>query len=355
VSAVVALDLRDAPLALRRVAGLPLCVRNAILAHRGGAREIVLLGDGDGRARGVLGPELARRRIETPVRAAADAGELPPGAIVWPADLFVGRRAPVPLDRVVGAPDHDWIRVRDGASLRKAEQALMRSLRKPEDGVVARFNRYVSLALSRPLLDTPVSPNSISVLALLVGVLCGVLAATGRRPEMVVGAFLFWFNCVLDGIDGEIARAKHLESHLGEWLDTICDDLTNFCFAVGLGIGLYRQTGHATYLALGGASGAAVLIGAAFMYRYLLRAGTGDLNAYRLPHEGRASSTTPGALSRWIARLRVLVRRDVFCAVAFVLAVADQLPLMSWLMAIGGTAVWTTIAVETVLAVGRRS
>jgi phosphatidylglycerophosphate synthase len=343
----VALDLRDTPLAMRRIGGLAMAARNAILAHRGGATEIVLVGTGADRAEGEVAREFARRGIGTPLRRAA---EPPGGAIVWPADLFVGRRPPQPLERLTGPPEPDWLLVRDERDRRRAERALMRSLRKPEDGVVARFNRYVSLALSRPLLDTPVSPNAVSVLALGVGVACGLLAATGRRPEMVFGAFLFWFNCVLDGIDGEIARAKHLESKLGEWLDTWCDDLTNFSFALGLGVGLFRQTGRGHYVALGAAAALAVVLGAAFMYRYLFRIGTGDLNAYRLPHEGRGAAAPPGTLSRLLSKLRVVVRRDVFCAVAFGLALLDQLALMAWLMAVGGTAVWVTIAVETLLA-----
>jgi phosphatidylglycerophosphate synthase len=348
----IAIDLRDAPLALERVAGLPVAVRNVILAHRGGARSVVLLGPADECARldERLAPELRRRNITLQVARATRPDELPARAILWPADLSVGRRPPEPLERVAGPPDPTWVRVRDAPSARLAERHLLHSLRKPEDGLVARLDRAVSLFISRRLLRLAIGPNPVSVLALAVGVLCGLLAATGRNPAMVAGAFLFWFNGILDGVDGEIARARHLESRLGEWLDTLCDDLTNLCFAVGLGVGLWRQSGRALYLGLGLLGGAAIVIGAAFMYHYLItRAHSGDLNAYRMPHEHRAASA-PGPLARLLLPLRQLVRRDVFSTLAMLLAFVGQLRVMAWLMAIGGTAVWVTITVENLLA-----
>ena len=37
---------------------------------------------------------------------------------------------------------------------------------------------------------------------------------------------------------------SHRGSRLGEWLDTIGDDLTNYGFFGGAGVGLYRATGQ---------------------------------------------------------------------------------------------------------------
>src|SRR5262249_16480475 len=60
-----------------------------------------------------------------------------------------------------------------------------------------------------------------------------------------VGAVLFQLHSILDGCDGEIARAKYLESPSGQRLDGLCDRFTTLLYAVALGFGLSRQNGVA--------------------------------------------------------------------------------------------------------------
>ena len=45
---------------------------------------------------------------------------------------------------------------------------------------------------------------------------------------------------MLDGCDGEIARAKYLESDRGGRVDSYCDMIGGFLFVLGLGVGLSR-------------------------------------------------------------------------------------------------------------------
>jgi phosphatidylglycerophosphate synthase len=51
---------------------------------------------------------------------------------------------------------------------------------------------------------------------------------------------LFQIFSVLDGCDGEIARAKFMESESGRRLDDLFDVLSNVLLALGLGFGLSR-------------------------------------------------------------------------------------------------------------------
>ncbi len=46
---------------------------------------------------------------------------------------------------------------------------------------------------------------------------------------------------MLDGCDGEIARAKYLESEQGRKLDDLFDVLSNILLVLGLGFGLFQQ------------------------------------------------------------------------------------------------------------------
>ena len=62
----------------------------------------------------------------------------------------------------------------------------------------------------------------------------------GDYRSIVFGLLFFQLYSMLDGCDGEIARAKYLESASGRRLDTYCDIAGNLLLAVGLGYGLAR-------------------------------------------------------------------------------------------------------------------
>ncbi len=49
-----------------------------------------------------------------------------------------------------------------------------------------------------------------------------------------LGGFLMQLCSIYDGCDGEIARVKFQYYHLGDWLDTIFDDITNCLFFAGV-------------------------------------------------------------------------------------------------------------------------
>lgn len=154
--------------------------------------------------------------------------------------------------------------------IKKAEKALLRSLRKPHDTLISRtLNRPVSLFVSRFLMHTPITPNQITAVVFLIGVLASYVLIA--RPDYwggVLGGFLFHLSSVLDGCDGEIARLKFQGSRLGVWLDNISDDLTNFLFAGALGIYSATVEKNELYLLAGfGAMGVFLL---AKIFQYIL-------------------------------------------------------------------------------------
>jgi phosphatidylglycerophosphate synthase len=238
----------------------------------------------------------------------------------------------------------------DRAAVLAAERALLRSLRKDADGVVAKFDRYVSLALSRRLMALPIKPNHVTLFAALVGILCGLVTAHGGYGWMLLGALGFQANSILDGIDGEIARAKLLESRVGQWLDTVADDVSNLAFMVGVSLGCYRTFGAPLYLVLGGMAAVGFLLASSFMYHYLItRAHSGDLNDFAMPwEEGTAgkrdlSLQAQGLVARFLARCKWLVRRDAYVFLCTICGLLGQLRVMVWLFAVGTTAAWTSI------------
>jgi CDP-L-myo-inositol myo-inositolphosphotransferase len=55
---------------------------------------------------------------------------------------------------------------------------------------------------------------------------------------------LFQIFSILDGCDGEIARAKFMESERGRRLDDLFDVLSNILLVLGLGFGLRYAHPH---------------------------------------------------------------------------------------------------------------
>ena len=63
----------------------------------------------------------------------------------------------------------------------------------------------------------------------------------GNYAGFVVATAIFQIYSILDGCDGEIARAKNLVSERGRRLDTFCDVFGNLLLVIGLGFGLQKQ------------------------------------------------------------------------------------------------------------------
>jgi hypothetical protein len=326
-------------------------------------QPLVLLWDGT-LSFGRYAPELVSA---TPPQAGALAGERG-GAVVGP--LLLGAKA---VERARGATsleeiassleaggalervplEHEPVLVRERADLRVAEEALLASLRKPIDGAVAKYDRHISLAISRRLMRLPISPNAVTVCAGLMGLACGLLAAVGGYLPMLVAAIGFQANSILDGIDGEVARAKLLESRLGQWLDTLADDVSNLSYAVGVGVGCYHTFGQPAFLVLAAAAGLGYLLSDTILYHQLLTVyHSGDLNEVKMPWMAdQESNSRSGASSLgFFGRLSPLFRRDALAFLSTVCAAIGQTWVMALLYAVGSNIFWTLFAYFRFLA-----
>ena len=137
-----------------------------------------------------------------------------------------------------------WSYLRDPKSIHLAENALLLSTSKSQDGIIARYvNRPISRAVTRLLLRLPITPNQWTLAVLAAPITGSLLLMRGDYLGAAIGAILFQVQSMLDGCDGELARAKYLETPLGSQLDGICDRLATMLLAVGIGVGLSRQPG----------------------------------------------------------------------------------------------------------------
>lgn len=103
------------------------------------------------------------------------------------------------------------------------------SLRQLEKGpeVEDPVNRYVHRPLAylfaRAVSRTSMSPNQVTLFAVLVGATAGIAFLIGSPEAMVFGGIALWISAILDGADGILARAKGTASPHGRAIDGLAD------------------------------------------------------------------------------------------------------------------------------------
>ena len=172
------------------------------------------------------------------------------------------------------------------ASLRDipaAETWLLRSLIKQHEGFMSRhLERRISLALTRRLVTTRITPNAMTVVSVAIGLVGAPFFLSSAPAYQLAGALLFLTHSIVDGCDGEIARLKFLESAAGAVLDFWGDNLVHAAVFTCLAVGWSLDTGTTWPPLLGGIAVASTLGSAAVVYGRGLRASHANGETSRL-------------------------------------------------------------------------
>lgn len=148
-----------------------------------------------------------------------------------------------------------WQDIDTPEDLREARRLLRRSLPKSTDGPVSRYlNRPISTRLSMALAPLRPSPNLLSFVAFVFGILAACLLAA-ERP--LIGGILVHVHSVLDGIDGESARLQLRTNPRGATLDNVLDRIVDAAIVSGLGWWVAYNWFNPRTIVLLGAIGAA--------------------------------------------------------------------------------------------------
>jgi CDP-L-myo-inositol myo-inositolphosphotransferase len=162
----------------------------------------------------------------------------------------------------------------------------------------------------------------------------------GRPGGLAIGCLLFHITSVLDGVDGEIARATFRSSRRGAVLDTTVDMLTNLGFALGLTIGLSRLYDE-PYPALGAFSFLGLLAGIGVM-TVLVRRGpdSGSFDILKTAYRARAAGG--GVRLTLVKLVQTATSRDFFAFVFALLGMAGMAWTIAWVLAFG-VALWLVV------------
>ncbi|MBT2210665.1 MULTISPECIES: CDP-alcohol phosphatidyltransferase family protein [Actinomadura] len=95
---------------------------------------------------------------------------------------------------------------------------------------------------------TRVTPNQLTVGALVLGLAAGACFTVASWPWLLLGALLYHLSFTLDCMDGKIARLKGTGSVFGAWLDYIFDRVRVLACAIALMAGQYAATDNVAYV-----------------------------------------------------------------------------------------------------------
>lgn len=99
------------------------------------------------------------------------------------------------------------------------------------------FYRPLAFLFVKAVYRTNLTPNQITTLALIVGMIGGVFYFFNTHLAISIGAFLLIVYDVLDCSDGMIARLKKNGTFFGRILDGIADYFVTVTVYLGIGFG----------------------------------------------------------------------------------------------------------------------
>ncbi len=227
------------------------------------------------------------------------------------------------------------VRVETEPDLSAAERELFQRLIKPTESFLSRkFERKVSLAITRCLLHTRVTPNQISIASILLGVFSATLFLGKSRILHVAGGLLLLFSSIVDGVDGELARLRFQESRLGSWLDFLGDNVVHVFVFLCIGFGLYRRGEGGVYALLGALAAAASLGAASAVFLRVFLKNADGVITFATPVRVEEMQHATGRLKRRIEFIDKLSNRDFFYLI-LVCAAIGQLWIFLWVASFG--------------------
>ncbi len=92
------------------------------------------------------------------------------------------------------------------------------------------FIRRIAALLVRPLLNTKVSPNQITIASIMIGIFAGVFLIYPATSYPALAGFTIFLSLVLDCVDGQLARSRGGGTRIGRILDGYADYVYTFMY-----------------------------------------------------------------------------------------------------------------------------
>lgn len=191
------------------------------------------------------------------------------------------------------------------------------------------INRILSRPITQFFLRTKLTPNQITLLSALAGILAFFGFSVGTKATFILGAIFFEAFYVLDNCDGEVARARGQSTKFGSWLDIWVDYFVHVLAFVGIAIGVYRFSLTPVIIIAGVAATLGVFL--SFFVVVLQKKKNYGLAIYGMPKAPRGKIKKIGLLDKLVDVLSV----GDFSIILLIFAFLNKMELLLWFAAFG--------------------
>ena len=364
------------------VGGVPLLLRTFLALQRAGCEHIIYVDDeSDGDLKALQMDKRVQARIEWLAPDALKAAELQKGPVaIVPANTVFDYQILRELDDfdesgclkiddsgilVSGAEraaefcqnpsvsdlvggeieefttDRYWHRIQSKDDIKPALQKIYKSLADNEGGLEGFLDHVISrrfsILLTRMLIPFPISPNFVTCLNFLTGLVALYFFSFPGYMDKLCGAVLLQVSTIIDHSDGEIARLKFQTSRFGGILDLVLDQIIYTLLMLAIGIGVAADHGN-TYFWLGVACAFGSFMGCLYTTINQLFE-TRILALVEKPEEEVVESET-----KFSKMIETFGTREFGYYLLFV-ALIDKLHWLLWVFAIGVQFFWIILTV----------
>lgn len=163
---------------------------------------------------------------------------------------------------------------------------VVRATGKPSDGLVSRWlNRPISQRITYAMLAIPgLRPVHVTIFNGVLAIIMFAVLLAGGHAGLLAGGILFQAASIIDGVDGEMARATFRASASGATMDSVVDIATNLLFVFALTVNLALRD-HDSIGWIGGWAVTLSILGG-MLIAWRTRAGGGPLGFDLLKRSG---------------------------------------------------------------------
>ena len=179
--------------------------------------------------------------------------------------------------------------------------------------------RKISGFITGLLVNTPVTPNQVTIISLILGIASAAFFSHGAHTYTIIAGLFYFISTVFDQCDGEVARYKQMTSDFGKTFDIIVDSIVNATITIGITIAIYKTNG----------SGLSIIAGLLAMTGIVISL---LLTTY-FSHESNNNTGTKEMLDR-------LNNKDFFYIIMLASVIFNQMIWFLLIMAIGTNIYW---------------
>ena len=200
--------------------------------------------------------------------------------------------------------------------------------------------RHLSYRLTPVLLKTSITPNQITAVSLLFGLLCAVCFISGNHIAGIIGALLLTASYTFDNCDGEVARIKKMSSEFGAKFDDMVDWMVDASFFAALGYGTSLVMNQPFWFWFGCVAAAGAFIDYVVDLIYYSKEAQKEDSKTR---EERATEyKQPQNIVDWIIYIFHKLSRADFCIIVLILALFNVTWVLLPFAAVGAQVYWIT-------------